>query len=40
MSFVLAVVVAPNTAFPGDEGLVSDAATLGYRAGAMSYCKD
>jgi hypothetical protein len=40
MAFVLAVVVAPNAALSEDEGLIADASTLGYRAGAMSYCKD
>ena len=40
MGFVPVVVVVLDTAFPGDEGLVSDAATLGYQAGAMSYCSD
>lgn len=40
MAFVLAVAAAPNTAFSEDEGLISNASELGYRAGAMSYCKD
>ncbi len=40
MAFVVAVIVAPNTALSGDEDLIADASTLGYRAGAMSYCKD
>jgi hypothetical protein len=40
MALFLVVAVVPNVAFSGDEGLVSDASELGYRAGAMAYCKD
>lgn len=40
MAFVVAIALASDAAVAGDEGLISDAATLGYRAGAMSYCKD
>ena len=36
----LAVALIPVTSQAGEEGLVSDATELGYRAGAMSYCKD
>jgi len=37
---VLGQALVSNVALSGDEGLVSDASELGYRAGAMSYCKD
>ena len=41
MLIALAVVLIPIASqAEEDEGLVSDATELGYRAGAMSYCKD